>query len=472
MPIRTLPLEIWREILEWLYADGEIPSRNHALVSKQWKHLLLTLPTLWRKVEVDTTSPGKPEVIHDRLERRLHHAKKTTLDVVLSNTLRTLDFTQRHYLDLLKTLAKLGPIEQWRSLFISDDQVGNGTPLHTIFVGSFTSLRALIVHGYAYSPGANINASGPFTGSSSGLFEVIVRSKPCLQYLGFNTSHIPFELEPLLRLPSISTFSVTMYSINNISYESFPKLREITINTEQSFATSQTLSKIPSQINVTILRFMSKIAKTTLLKDIKVLHIDQFSDLRQNDGPLDLPALHTLRIRPGEPNLLRYFKAPQVQVLSLLKAHNQVEYAVSEQVRRMFQASIQASIVSLFQTDKHLLAIYPVTLTMDLEKITDGTLVAMLEAWPQLKHLYLVLDKHFDCFGVFSKRFMDTKSPFCPKLEVLHMVVWWNKDSENWQRWHEVAKTMMRTRKGGSLESIIWKNNWFDVESLTGETYN
>ncbi|KAG8754663.1 hypothetical protein FRC14_004854 [Serendipita sp. 396] len=235
--VKPLPIEIWEEIFEWLYADGEIPKRSHASVSRQWKEMLLGLPSLWREVEIDTVFQGPPEVIHNRLERRLHHSKGVTLNVTLTNTLRTLRPEESHYIDLFKKLAALGPIERWHSLSLFDYYNQGEIPLHEIFMGAFVSLRALFIHGYSHS------ATSP--GPHSNLFKAILQSKLRLQHLGLNTYFVPFDLKPLLQLQSIMTLYGTLRSLNMVPYDAFPDLHQVTINSSFGLLYGESPSKIP-----------------------------------------------------------------------------------------------------------------------------------------------------------------------------------------------------------------------------------
>src|ERR1700761_1258502 len=45
--IRRIPDEILSEVIAW-YLEGELPTRQLALVAKSWKGLLLATPSFWR----------------------------------------------------------------------------------------------------------------------------------------------------------------------------------------------------------------------------------------------------------------------------------------------------------------------------------------------------------------------------------------------------------------------------------------
>ncbi|KAG8765146.1 hypothetical protein FRC15_007181 [Serendipita sp. 397] len=457
MTVVKLPIEIWKEILEWLYVDGEIPSRDHALVSRDWKQMLLSLPTLWRKVEINLASRDPLQVIQDRLERRLHHAKEATLDVSLITTWLNIRSEGSCHIDLLKKLARLGPVERWHSLSISGYQRYSGVPLDEVFVGSFMSIQALSIHGFDYS--------STVPGPHSGLFNAVVRSKPRLKHLGLDVNCVPFEIQPLLRLQSITTIFGTIASLKTLSYDAFPNLCKITINSSDGVPNDQQVSHNPLPATVTIRKFRPEVARNMEAHNISTLFIDQYYGWEGFGTSLELPNLHTLRIRPCAPQLLQVFKAPKVQVLDLSKVDKQTADLSRGQLEKIRQKN-KTSTSSLFQEDRHLLTIYPTSLVIHFEEITDSVLVIMLEAWPQLKHLTVVLSENSYCFGMVSKHLLDATSPLCPRLENLMMEVWWHRNGQNWQGWRVMAKKMMNSRLNGPLESIVWKNSWFEVDSI------
>ncbi|KAG8832815.1 hypothetical protein FRC18_004519 [Serendipita sp. 400] len=457
--VKPLPIEIWEEIFEWLYADGEIPKRSHASVSRQWKQMLLGLPSLWRKVEIDTVFQGPPEVIHNQLERRLHHSKGMTLNVTLINTLRTLRPEESHYIDLFKKLAELGPIKRWHSLSIFDYYNQGQIPLHEIFVGAFVSLRALFIHGYSFST----TSPGPH----SNLFKAILQSKPRLQLLGLNTYFVPFELKPLLQLRSITTLYGTLRSLNMVPYDSFPDLHQITINGSFGLLYGESPSKMPPQNTITLLRFSPALAKCIDAKNISIPWIDQFFGWEESEFSLDLPTLHTLHIRPCAPYMLQAFKAPKVGTLKLLRAQKQDEFMPLKLIRKATRVS---TYLLFLRWNRQLLTVYPTSLSTDMEEITQSTLLVILKHWPQLERLTLILGGDFDCFGRFAEQLLHKEVPLCPQLEEIEMEVWWYVKGRNWRMWREVAKSMMLARKHGPLKTIAWRNRWFGLELVIQES--
>ncbi|KAG8805473.1 hypothetical protein FRC19_007864 [Serendipita sp. 401] len=419
--------------------------------------MLLGLPSLWRKVEIDTVFRDPPEVIHYRLERRLHHSKGVTLNVTLTNTLRTLRPEESHYIDLFKKLAKLGPIERWHSLSLFDYYNQGEIPLHEIFMGAFVSLRALFIHGYSHS------ATSP--GPHSNLFKAILQSKLRLQHLGLNTYFVPFDLKPLLQLQSIMTLYGTLRSLNMVPYDAFPDLHQVTINGSFGLLYGESPSKIPPRTPITLLRFSPALAMRIDAENISILWIERFSGWEGSEFSLELPNLHTLHIRPCAPYMLQAFKAPKVEILKLLKMQKKDESMPLKLVRK----ATRASTYLLFRWNRQRLTVYPTSLSIDMEEITQSTFLVILKYWPQLERLSLVLGGDFDCFGRFAEQLLHKETPLCPQLEEIEMEVWWYVKSRNWRMWREVAKNMMLARKHGPLKTIAWRNRWFNSESVIQE---
>ncbi|KAG8835382.1 hypothetical protein FRC18_000590 [Serendipita sp. 400] len=402
MPIDSFPIEVWEEIFEWLYADGEVPLRNHALVCTRWRQILLSLPILWRKVEINPAYQGSPEDIHDQLVRRLHHAKNTTLDVTISKVPRSLKPEQLHYTGLLITLVRLAPVERWHSLSIlGGTYTYPGLNLHEIFSARFTSLRALTLLGYDSS-------FRPY----SGLLDLIARSNPPLEHLNIQSYTFPQELAPLLRQPSIKTLCGTLGSLDPMLAAPLPHIDQITLDgwwwEDPEMSSSQ---KNFRECTVIVLNYRPSLIWALEARNVTNFQVDWFSGWGKSNVFLELPSVHTMHLRPCKPQLMQAFKAPKLQVLKLSKAHKGSERLPLKVVRR----ENKAHIIPLFRRTRRLLTSYPTSLTIDVEEITDGALVIILEAWPQLKRLFITLGNDFDCFGIFAKRLLDRLSPCVPK---------------------------------------------------------
>ncbi|KAG8760042.1 hypothetical protein FRC14_004272 [Serendipita sp. 396] len=459
MPIETLPIEIWEEILEWLYVDGGVPMRNHAKVCRQWRQILLNLPTLWRTIELSTATGGVTEELCDQLERRLHHAKGVTLDVTLSHPRGYQPLEGTPYMTLVKKLTQHGPIDRWRSLAIFDTYYEGGRHIHGVFSGRFTSLRSFTVT-------SNVYCLSKIPDPHIALFELIIRSNPPLRHLGLQIYYAPRELIPLLRLQTITTLRGTFGSLHTILPEFPPQIHDLTINGWYGTPNPDWPhpSKVLPQCSITILNYQPLLARGLCADKVLCLHIDGFAGWEKSDTVLELPILHTLHLRPCQPQFLQVFKAPKVQVLKLSKAHKQNMNIQLKLVRR----ENRAHSIPVFR-NRQLLTSYPISLTIEVEEITDGLLVMMLEAWPQLKYLSIVFGGDFDIFGFVAKRLLDKASPLCPQLETIDMDVWWYEKGRKWRKWREVAEEMM-SRRNGSLDRITWRNHWFGVESVTRAT--
>ncbi|KAG9042270.1 hypothetical protein FS842_002241 [Serendipita sp. 407] len=454
MPAQTLPEEIWGEIFEWVCVDTGVPSRKLALVSKHWKQLILGLPRLWSKVEVDMTTLHPPEVILDRLERRLRHARDVNLDVVIINTSKSFWIDNSHYLNLFKTLVKLGPVERWHSLQICDYHSDDPLILNEVLTGKFSSLRVLIIvyDTWQTRPGMH-----------SDLVRLAVHSRPSLKHLGLYTDQLPINLEPLFQQQAITTFSGRVKTFHMLPQDFLANLREVRLDCAHSGWFKPNAPKALPQCRATITNFSPWAVTTIDARNVTMLHISVALNSGVFLAPFELPNLHTLHLSPCVPQLLEVFNAPKVQVLKLSRAHEGGKSRSLKMVRNDHKALAHL----LFQKNRQLLTIYPISVTIDVMGITNTTLLVMLEAWPQLKHLSIVLDDSFECFGIFAKRWRDQKSPLFPNLETMYMEVDWHTNGRKWNRWKVLAKEMMLASKDLPLRSIIWRNSWFGVESIT-----
>ncbi|KAG8869739.1 hypothetical protein FRC20_000929 [Serendipita sp. 405] len=458
MPFRAtgIPTEVWEEIFEWLCIDRQLPSRRLGLVCRWWKETLLNLPTIWRTVEIDLFHFPSFDVLRDRLIRRLRHAKGLNVDVILSGTTNwAISMTPEEYWGLLRTVVELAPVERWRSLWITNGRVPDSMPMASgIFVGKFTSLRMFSLdQTFAYPR---------LTGHvHSELFQLLADSRPPLQYLCLTGSTVPPELEPLTLPKTLTSICVNVCLLNKRQCEQLAHYDNVETRRQFGIPGFGNSGKIILPGCVTMTRLFYGTLPRFDFNNVQTLNIDRIMGWIDPDLIVDLPNLQMLSLKPCYPWYLRMFHAPNVQKLKLGGVYDTGEGLKTSRNK------IRIAIVSLFRDNRHLLTINPASLTIDLEGITDGMLVVMLEAWPQLKHLSMTLNSDFQCHWIFAHKLRKKSSPLCPQLETMYMEVLWHARSRKWRLWKEVARDMMLARRDGPLESILWKNWWFGVESVT-----
>ncbi|KAG8817660.1 hypothetical protein FRC19_011225 [Serendipita sp. 401] len=393
------------------------------------------------------TDEDPTEVIRDRLERRLHHAKDVSLDVVVDNTSE--HFMTDHS-DLLEILLKLGPVERWYSLQVRDSYIFDDLYSNIALAGRFISLRVLTVFHNGWSSTSRI---------LSDLFQSIARSRSPLKHLGLFTEQRPIDLEILLQLQTIRSFSGNLASFLMLPEDFIANLREVRL--DGTYSGRRKTRELP-QCQATITNFSPWTPTIVNVRNVTTLIISVGVGWEELHVPIELPNLHTLHLRPYDPHFLQVIKAPRIQVLRISREHKEREYTPLKRV----SVGNKTPTHLLMQRDRRLLTIYPVSVTIDVTEIPNKTFLAMLKVWPQLKHLSIVLDGSFDCFGIFAERLLDDESPLFPNLETMYMEVDWHVKGQKWNRWRAVAKEMMLASKNLPLRSIIWRNSWFGVESV------
>ncbi|KAG8820046.1 hypothetical protein FRC17_010261 [Serendipita sp. 399] len=350
-------------------------------------------------------------------------------------------------------MAELASIERWYSLSIVDRDARYGLRWPTsdkIPIKSFRSLRVL-----------SIDAVTRTELSAGSQLDFLMRIAQCRPRL----YHLRIIREKQL---TIVTFEAGPEAFDMLPDASFPKLREVTIDGSFWVTNAEQLWKIPSSANLTILNCSPWLISALSTLNIETLHVDGLLDwnagmLGSYSTILRLPNLRTLSMKPCLPYHLKIFDARDTQSVRLSGAYK----SDLETVRKETEALTRSLL-----TDVRHLKIYPTSLTIRVEGITDRTLVVMLEAWPQLQHLSIILGGTFDLFGILTQRLKDKKEPLCPKLETMYVEVGWSEQEKKWRRWRELAKEIMARRRAYPLRSMTWRNNSFSAESVTRDTVN
>ncbi|KAG8837967.1 hypothetical protein FS842_009757 [Serendipita sp. 407] len=418
---------------------------------------MLNLPGLWRAVEIDLASGESAEARLDRLERRLNLAKGITVDVMLVNTRHCRGLTRDQYRHLFQVLVKLAPVERWYSLWIEErircylNEV-TADVLQDVFVGTFSSLRILSIHGYGdpnYLPRY-----------CSDLFHRITRSKPQLQHLYLMTLALPPEL-PVTQLWGIPSIGAYLRLLGNESYDLSLSSEFITYGHSVPWYKGEVFPvRLPKSVTI---RYCTWFGLPYFdATRVVVLRIQGVADWGTDVVFMHLPNLQTLDIRPCIPHYLKAFKAPKIEQVVLLEAHQYNELPSFRLSRR----ESRSKTISLFESNRNSLELYPTSLTIDLNQVADGALVAMLKAWPQLKHLSMKTGDNFDPLGMFARKLLSKSPLLSPQLETIYLETWWYARGRKWKEWRKVAKELIETRREGSLESITWRNSWFDVETV------
>ncbi|KAG8868332.1 hypothetical protein FRC20_003614 [Serendipita sp. 405] len=455
-----IPHEIWEEVFEWYCVDQRIPSRNLALVCRRWKQILLNHGILWRTIAIDLNAYGSIGSLRDRLASRLSLAKGHTLDVILSNPLPMgLWPIRAQYKALFRNLLTIqAPVHRWYSLSINHGDFFRGDMglVPEIFDGPFTSLRILSIGWHKTLIGLDV----------PNVLRFIQRSNPPLRYLRIQ---FPFTAYPPCHItipPTLATLSVDRSFLERVRLDAVPSLHEMEISGKYGAA------YYPKPINITLLNTLKiqkcevKVFNSLNVHNVRTLHIDTLISWdHASEISVDLPNLHTLHVRPCLPYYLKVFKAPRLETVKLTGCHksgSDEQLGVARQENRIHT-------ISLFHKRQHLLVINPMSLTIEVDGITEGTLIAILEAWPQLRHLSLIIGNHFDLPRVFAKQRRERALLLCPQLETMYIEVWWYARGRKWRKWREVARNLISSRNDRPLKSIIWKNKWFDVEALHDE---
>ncbi|KAG8823328.1 hypothetical protein FRC17_009353 [Serendipita sp. 399] len=462
----ALSPEIWEEVFEWLCVERQVPSRHLALVCRRWRQIMWNLPALWRTVEINLQSGDAFDILLDRLERRLNLAKGVTLDVVLKNTRLQHGLSKDQYSHLFRTLVKLAPVERWYSLWMEEkDYLPDYDPIaiEGISFGRFSSLRVLSLCGVGY------RMEKPQYHST--IFRQIAKSKPRLQEIYLMIDFLPLELaEGSLAqlLKGVRTIGAHMRLLRLADED--PEILAscyelITIGQQKLPFRNPPRILLPQ--SVTIDQYTPHRLQGFNANNVVILCINGFNAWSNRFSSVDMPNLRTLEIRPCLPQNLLFFNTPRVERIVLWGVKTHMLYPVI--FIDVPEKPNNAATLRFFRKEREKLTQNPLSLKIDLENVLDEAFVAVLEAWAQLKHLSMRIGGETDLSTLFAKRMLDQSSVLCPQLETIYFETWWDAGSREWREWREVARELMLSRRDGPLKSVIWRNSWFDVESVTRE---
>jgi len=103
--------------------------------------------------------------------------------------------------------------------------------------------------------------------------------------------------------------------------------------------------------------------------------------------------------------------------------------------------------------------------------ISTTAVLAILQLWPQLRHLELTFGKEFAWKGAFPNSLTRKKNPLCPELVTLRLESDSKGFEEDMERWDEIAKSIFAARKGLPLNRIEWRYAGGTWHELTASNY-
>jgi hypothetical protein len=98
----------------------------------------------------------------------------------------------------------------------------------------------------------------------------------------------------------------------------------------------------------------------------------------------------------------------------------------------------------------------PTTLTLNIPVNTTAVL-AILQYWPQLQHFTLTFGNEFTWNAAFPNAFTRKKSPACPDLKTLRLILKIKDFEVKEKQWKKMVMSIYLARRNTPLQKIAWR---------------
>jgi hypothetical protein len=427
--LRKIPDEIVVEILQWHLQD-QIPPRDLALVCKSWTKLLRHTPSFWRDLKAHFVDSDSLEREVDRLSKRIALSRSALLDITLSlhtsydNDSDSDNDKSPPNMDLFKLIAGTG-IERWRSLRLLDTWPISRTSLEGIFHGTASALQKLALPGnLVFSP----------------IYRIILQSKPRIKEVTF------FGAIPSVFQDSTIFQSASKVTANVNTFQQVPPFNNIQELSIADWVSNPEYTSLPPlAVNTSLYESITRRDLHSLQRqNVVSLSLRKLTNT-EYDTIIDFPQLISLSLTDDGFASLERISAPKLANLELA-------FGWTDAQRRKLEIS---ETMHILRNKPQNIIIRPTSLNMNLS-ISTTAVLAILQLWPQLQHLALTFGDQFAWKGAFPNSFTRKKNPLCPELVTLRLESDSKGFGKDMERWDEIAKSILATRKGFPLNKIEW----------------
>jgi hypothetical protein len=430
--IRRVPNEILVEILKHYLGDG-LPDRRLASVCKGWKALLQHTPSFWRNLQASFIFAREVEHEVTVLERRIELSCSTLLDVTFNGPNHNI--YERRSTDLFKLISKTG-IERWQSLKISSTYSLHNmdTSLEGIFTGKLSALQSL----HCDIAGFLSPDKDPFIP----IYQLIIQSSPPIERLtiygpnpqlfqGSSIFHRVHELKAtattvsqLVPLHNLKTLRINGWPGHDFSaFHGWPPLPTYTLFVYE--LTRQQLDALSRQS-------VTEFVVTNLIGDASGVIID-------------FPELTSLSITEGGFCSIENIFAPKLTELQITD-----HWGNAPSRKKKISDTI-----SFLRERPNNIMLGPTTLTLNIPVNTTAVL-AILQHWPQLQHFTLTFGNNFAWNATFPNAFTRKKSPVCPELRTLRLILKIKDFEVKQEQWKKIVMSIYLARRNTPLQTIAW----------------
>jgi hypothetical protein len=425
--IRKVPDEILVEILKH-YLGNDLPSRRLASVCKGWKALLQNTPSFWRNLQSSFISAEYAEHAVAVLQRRIDLSRSTLLDVTLNGYLYEQGGT-----DLFKLISKTG-IERWRSLDLSSAwswQNTKDTSLEGIFVGNFVALQSL-----RWS--IPLLAADPFIP----IYQLIIQSSPPIKQLAIG-SLIPLLFQGSSTFRRIHELQTTASGVSQL----VPLHHLKTLRINGPLGHDFSFHGWPPLPTYTLFEYGITRQQLNALSRQSVKEFVVGNLIGEASGLIvDFPELTSLSITEGGfCSSIENVFAPKLTDLQI------TDYWGKSASRKK---KISDTISFLRERPDNIM-LRPTTLTLNIPVNTTAVL-AILQHWPQLQHFTLTFGDDFAWNAAFPNAFTRKKSPLCPELRTLRLILKIKDFEVKEEQWKKTVMSIYLARRNTPLQTIVW----------------
>jgi hypothetical protein len=399
--------------------------------------LLQHTPSFWRNLRAFPVVVQVAEREVAVLQRRIELSHSTLLDVTLNMPNPTHGIYNKSKSDLFELISKTG-IERWRSLTLSRLHIwrmSTDVSLEDIFTGKLLALRSLRCDNSSY-PTTVIDPFIP-------IYQLIIQSSPPIKQLTIDgTNPSPFQGSPIFRqLHELNASAPTVSQLVPLH-----NLKKLTIN-EPIEGHDFAFSAWPPLPTHTV--FESGLTREEL-NTLSRQSVKEFAfrNLIGDDGSgviIDFPELTSLSITEGGFCSIGNIFAPKLTNLQITAHWGRSASRKKE---------ISDTIFFLRERPDNIM-LRPTTLNLNVP-VNTTTVLAILQHWPQLQHFTLTFGDEFAWNATFPNAFTRKKSPVCPELTTLRLILrikdFWMKK----EQWKKMVMSIYQARRNTPLQTIEW----------------
>jgi hypothetical protein len=335
--------------------------------------------------------------------------------------------------DLFKLISKTG-IERWRSLKLCGYSTAIDVSLEGIFTGKLLALQSL----HCVSYGFMTTGVAPFIPYTP-IYQLIIQSNPPIRQLtiiGLNPP--PFHGSSIFR--QLHELNATAPTVSQLV--PLHNLKKLTINGALSGHDFSFPAWPPLPTYTVFGSSLTRQQLSTLSRQsVKELVVENLI----GDGPIDFPELNSLSITEGGFCSIENIFAPKLTDL-------QITARWGRSASRKKEIS---DTISVLRERPDNIMLRPTTLTLNIPVNTTAVL-AILQHWPQLQHFTFTFGDDFAWNAAFPNAFTRKKSPVCPELTTLRLILrikdFWMKK----EQWKKMVMSIYQARRNTPLQTIEW----------------